>query len=82
MDVSQVQTNRQDAYLSTGWKHIPCTLSMMCKKIIGKIQVSGKMYLLFKLRTSLGMEEMFFTVNFYWFLNALEVVILFAVDIE
>lgn len=40
------------------------------------------MYLLFKLRTSLGMEEMFFTVNFYWFLNALEVVILFAVDIE
>lgn len=28
------------------------------------------------------MEEMFFTVNLYWFLNALGVVILFLVDNE
>lgn len=67
LDFSQVQTNRQNLYLSAGWKRMPCTLSMMCKKVIGKIEVFSKMYLLFKLRTSLGMEEMFFTVNFIGF---------------
>jgi len=55
---------------------------MMCSKMIGKIQISGNMCLLSKPRTSLRMEEMFFTVNFYWFLKALGVVILILVNIE
>lgn len=42
----------------------------------------GKMHLPFKLRTSLGMKEVFFTVNIYCFLNALGVIIFLSVDIE
>lgn len=42
----------------------------------------GKTHLPFKLRTNLGMKKVFFTVNIYWFLNALQVIILLSVDIE
>lgn len=37
LSVRLVQTKREDTYSSPGWKHVPCTSSMMCKKVIGTI---------------------------------------------
>lgn len=40
LSVRLVQTKREDTYSSPGWKHVPCTSSIMCKtykQVIGTI---------------------------------------------